>query len=351
MSAQPSNKDFAPMSENKPISPRQSRQKIIQNAARLRIILAPLLLLLRCAAWLSRISGLESALYRFVFKIVSLKFNSRMKQAFAGYTPTATDVFVCSYFKAGTNWTMQIAYQIARRGQGEYENIHDVIPWPDAPIKGMAVTLSGDPLLKQAATGLRVIKTHSEAHSVPYTKQAKYICVVRDPKDVFVSSYFYVRSVIMGKLMPTVAAWLDVYLSDAALHGQWADFLNGYWQWRNQPNVLFLTYEEMKDDLAGAVRQIAVLMGVDLTDDEFERVCYLSSYAHMKSIGEKFYPGRVSPLSLPKGEMIRSGNKGKSDEILSPRQQERIDAYCHESLRRLGCDFPYNSFYATKPKA
>jgi hypothetical protein len=333
------------MSENKSIRPQQSRQKIIKNAARMRVILTPILLLLQCIVWLSRIFGLESALYRFVFKLVSIKFNSRMKKAFFGYTPTATDVFVCSYFKAGTNWTMQIAYQIAQRGQGEYENIHDVIPWPDAPIKGIAVPLFCNSLLKQPATGLRVIKTHSDARSVPYIPQAKYICVVRDPKDVFVSSYFYVRSVIMGKLMPTVGAWLDVYLSDAALHGQWADFVNGYWQWRYRPNVLFLTYEEMKDDLAGAVRQIAGLMGVNLTDDEFERVCHFSSYAHMKSIGEKFYPGRVSPLSLPKGQMIRSGNKGKSDEILSPRQQQRIDAYCQESLQRLGCDFPYNRHY------
>jgi hypothetical protein len=331
------------------VDPHRTRQKVIQNAARMRIILSPILLILRVIASLSRLTGLESALYRFVFKIVSLRFNSRMEKAFAGYAPTEKDVFVCSYFKAGTNWTMQIAYQIAQRGQGEYENVHDVIPWPDAPIKKMAVPLAENPPLKPSATGLRVIKTHSEAHSVPYSKQAKYICVVRDPKDVFVSSYFYVRSVIMGKLMPSVAAWLDVYLSDAALHGQWVDFLNGYWQWRDRPNVLFLTYEAMKDDLAGVIRQIAGLMGVELSDEEFERVYYLSSYAHMKSIGGKFYPGRVSPLSLAKGQMIRSGNKGKSDELLSSQQQERIDAYCHESLQRLGCDFPYNSFYAARP--
>jgi hypothetical protein len=308
------------MPNNKPFAPQHARQKVIQNAALMRFILAPILLLLQGIAWLSRLTGFESALYRFIFKIVSRQFNSRMEKAFSGYSPVISDVFVCSYFKAGTNWTMQIAYQIAQRGQGEYENIHDVVPWPDAPIKEMAVPLTDDSLLRQSATGLRVIKTHSEARSVPYNQKAKYICVVRDPKDVFVSSYFYVRSVIMGKLMPTVATWLDVYLSDAALHGCWADFLNGYWQWRNRPNVVFLTYEAMKDDLAGAVRQIADLMGVDLSADEFERVCYLSAYAHMKSIGHKFYPGRVSPLSLPKGQMIRSGNKGKSDELLTAKQ-------------------------------
>jgi hypothetical protein len=113
--------------------------------------------------------------------------------------------------------------------------------------------------------------------------------------------------------------------------------------------VLFLTYEDMKDDLAGAVRKIAGLMGVALTADEFERVCYLSSYDYMKSIGDKFYPGRVSPFSLKKGEMIRSGKKGKSDELLSRDQQERIDAYCSKSLQLMGCDFDYKSIYSRIP--
>ena len=35
--------------------------------------------------------------------------------AFGDYRPSAHDVIVCSYFKAGTTWTLQIATQIAFR--------------------------------------------------------------------------------------------------------------------------------------------------------------------------------------------------------------------------------------------
>jgi hypothetical protein len=194
-------------------------------------------------------------------------------------------------------------------------------------------------------TGLRVIKTHSEAYAVPYNEKAKYICVARDPKDVFVSSYFYVRSTILGKIMPSVSTWLDIFLSDNALHGEWADFLHGYWQWRDRSNVLFLTYEEMKDDLPGIIRKTAAFMRIILTPEEFERVFDLSSYKHMKSIDHKFFPGRISPFSLPSGSMIRSGSKGSSSELISSQQQTRIDEYCRRSLERLGCDFPYNIHY------
>jgi hypothetical protein len=38
---------------------------------------------------------------------------------FGDYRPAAHDVIVSSYFKAGTTWTLQIATQIAFRGQAE----------------------------------------------------------------------------------------------------------------------------------------------------------------------------------------------------------------------------------------
>jgi len=93
----------------------------------------------------------------------------RLKQrAFQGYRATNHDVFVCSYVRSGTNWTMQIAYQIAHRGQGDYQHIHDVVPWPEAPMPRI-VRLSDENTYERAPTGLRVIKTHLESNYVPYS--------------------------------------------------------------------------------------------------------------------------------------------------------------------------------------
>ena len=33
--------------------------------------------------------------------------------------------------KSGTNWMLQIAHQLIHHGKGEYDHIHDVVPWPD----------------------------------------------------------------------------------------------------------------------------------------------------------------------------------------------------------------------------
>ena len=41
-----------------------------------------------------------------------------------------TDLKECVMLsQSGTNWLMQITYQIATRGEGDFEHIHEVVPW------------------------------------------------------------------------------------------------------------------------------------------------------------------------------------------------------------------------------
>ena len=44
--------------------------------------------------------------------------------------------------------------------------------------------------------------------------------------------------------------------------------------------------------------------------------------------------------------MMRRGTSGTASELLSPAQRDRIDAFCRETLHRLGSDFPYDERYA-----
>jgi amine sulfotransferase len=278
-------------------------------------------------------------------RYVSRGLTRMFAQGFAGYAPQASDVIVCSYFKSGTNWTLQIAVQIAHRGRARYEHIHDLVPWPEIPARSRyAVAATDDTARRESPTGLRVIKTHLPFGPVPYTPAARYICVVRDPKDVFVSSYHFLRANVGPQLMPSLEAWLDAYLSPDTAIGSWAEHLASYWQARDRPNVLFLTYEQMRESLPQTVDAIAQFLGVSLTEAERTAVIEQATFAHMKSIGHKFdSPG--APWAPAAGAMIRRGAHGGSDELLSAEQRRRIDDYWRAELERLHCDFPYDAAF------
>lgn len=271
---------------------------------------------------------------------------TRALGTFPKYEPTAADVFICSYFKSGTNWTMHIALQVAFRGSARFEHVHDVVAWPEVPPSmQMAVPVDDDRPRAASPTGLRVIKTHLALSAVPYSPAARYVAIVRDPKDVFVSSYHFLRAVGLGRAMPSVRRWLDVYLSPDTALGSWAGHLQSYWSVRDRPNVLFLTYEQMRADLPGAVDKIAKLIGVELTAEERAAVIEQCTFEHMKKMGAKFDP-TGPPWASPKGAMVRRGERGTSGELLTAQDQTRIDDYWRAQLTTLGSDFPYDQAFA-----
>ena len=280
-------------------------------------------------------------------RLMSKRMQSpRMKrQAFAGYTPAAHDVFVCTYAKSGTNWMMQIVEQIAYRGHADFEHIHDLVPWPDAPMfDGLALDDSSS--VERAPMGLRAIKTHLDADFVPYSADAKYVVVLRDPKDVLVSSHFFAYETI-GRItgVPPVDKWVEMFLDNQFPFGPWAEHVASYWRWRERPNVLLVTFGEMKENLGGVVSRVAELVGVALSPEEHAAVVERSGFAYMKAHERQFAPPTPFGGINANGTMIRKGKRGGSSELLTAAQQRQIDEQMRSALHGLAPDFPYDELF------
>jgi hypothetical protein len=191
---------------------------------------------------------------------------SKKKNPFRDYVPGRQDVFVMTYAKSGTNWMMQIAHQLIHHGKGEYDHIHDLVPWPDTQampgfMKRYAIPLSEANGWQTAPEHMRVIKTHYNWDRLPHADEPRYIAVIRDPKDIFVSNYFFLRDGVYGPAMPSVDTWFNLYLSpDFILGGSWAVNTAGYWAERHRPNVLVVSFKSMKRDLRGTVVKFGFLL-------------------------------------------------------------------------------------------
>ena len=266
---------------------------------------------------------------------------------FGSYVPGKQDVIVATYAKSGTNWMMQIAHQLIHHGKGEFEHIHSVVPWPDTkmfpPMRTYAIPLDQANHWKTSPERMRVIKTHFNWEHIPYSEDARYIMVIRDPKDVFVSNYFFAKA-IGGPAIPSLQTWFRMFLSESFLvGGSWAVNAAGYWAQRQRPNVLVLSFKSMKRDLPGTVRRVAEFMDVRVTEEVVQSVCRQSGFAYMKSIDSKFSVWKMTPWSSD-GTMMRKGVQGGSSELLSPEQQRQVDQYFIAELTRLGSDLPYDEF-------
>ena len=271
---------------------------------------------------------------------------------FKNYTPGPHDVFVATYAKSGTNWIMQIVTQLAWHGKAEFEHIHELVPWPDSeafgPMKGFAIPIGIDSVWKASLEHKRAVKTHLSWDLIPFSEQARYIMVIRDPKDVFVSGYHFFKESMLGRGL-SAETWLRLFQSENfPVGGSWAVNAASYWAERRHPNVMVLSFKSMKRDLDGTVRKVAEFLDLHLSDEAMGEVCSKSSFAYMKRMESKFEMWDLVPWRKHTS-MIRKGAQGGSSELLSVQQQRAMDAYFMAELKRLGSDLPYEEFADITP--
>jgi len=84
----------------------------------------------------------------------------------------------------------------------------------------------------------------------------------------------------------------------------------------------------VKQDLPATIARVAGFLGTSLSPETLTLVEEKSSFAYMKGLDNKFLPLPKGTLPWGEMEMIRQGKSGNSGELITPVQQERIDAYC-----------------------
>ncbi len=246
------------------------------------------------------------------------------------FRPRPSDVFIATYAKAGTTWMQQIVHGLRTGGAMAFGEITEVVPWIE-----LAVDLGLDAEAEQAADP-RAYKSHLTWHEVP--KGGRYIAIVRHPYDVALSLFRFME----GWFFETGAIDLETFIREDFLKERrtedyWHHVLS-WWQVRQRDDVLFLTYEGMKADLAGTVVRVAEFIGLGADCPHLEIAIHQAGFDFMKQHAHQFDDNVVRRMrdpacGLPPGgdsNKVRSGGSGGGRRELGPELEALLDAAWQE---------------------
>ena len=96
----------------------------------------------------------------------------------------------------------------------------------------------------------------------------KTIVVMRNPKDQMVSQFHFVR-MQYPSINLTWDQWFENFKADRILYGGWADHVTGWWRaFHGCDHVIFLKYEDMKNNIRETIEKLAAFLEKELTEDQ-----------------------------------------------------------------------------------
>ena len=239
------------------------------------------------------------------------------------YRAAPGDVFVASYPKCGTTWTQYIVYLLENDGRPLAPNQRLDIEFPHLEEVGEeAVRALREP---------RLIKTHLQLVRTPWSSQAKYLYVARNPFDCAVSFYHHTRGFVRHYDFAE-GSWdtfFECFMRGEVDFGDYFDHLDSWWPQRSEPNVLFLTYERMLAAPAASIRAIAEFLGGragDLVRDarRLDGIVSESGFTQMRRDQERWSSAR--PVDMP--AFVRKGVVGDWCNEFSAEQARRLADKC-----------------------
>ncbi|XP_078507320.1 sulfotransferase 6B1-like [Lissotriton helveticus] len=240
-------------------------------------------------------------------------------QAMETFQLRADDLLMVAYPKCGTNWTFEILHDMMFGIHGK--ELPTFVP----------VLEFGTPdkfeIINQIPPR-RVLTTHVYRYHIPRSMEVnkvKTLVVFRNPKDTAVSLFHFCNTM---SVLPSYSSWDECFkhfMTGKVMWGSWFDNAISWKEHIDDDNVMVLMFEDMKADLAAAVKKINNFFEINLTEEQMQLI---TQRGHFKSMKEK------SPEShgILGSHVFRKGDVGDWKNYFSEAQSREMDAKFEECL-------------------
>ncbi|XP_032003547.2 sulfotransferase 1A2-like, partial [Hylobates moloch] len=168
------------------------------------------------------------------------------------------------------------------------------------------------------------------------------VYVARNAKDVAVSYYHFYH---MAKVYPHPGTWdsfLEKFMAGEVSYGSWYQHVQEWWELSRTHPVLYLFYEDMKENPKREIRKILEFVGRSLPEETMDLMVQHTSFKEMKknpmtnytTVRREFMDHTISPF-------MRKGMAGDWKTTFTVAQNERFDADYAEKMA--GCSLSFRS--------
>ncbi|KAL7640192.1 UNVERIFIED_CONTAM: hypothetical protein RMT77_009606 [Armadillidium vulgare] len=302
-----------------------------------------------------------------LLKFVDLIYNFEVKQ---------TDIFINTFPKSGTNWIAEIVWNLIYNPDLENPDASKSLdyryPFFDIDY-GFAISTApkfnpeGDLVKKfkklcpgkdyneglhiHTAAALpdpRLLKGHLLLPFWPpnILDKAKVIYLARDPRDVVVSFYHFSKFSKTKKTTATLDEFVDDFMDNIVISAYWEHVRLG-WEKRNNPNFLFLFYEDLKENPNEQIKKIDQFIGTNRSHNQIENVANYTSFNSMKKKSKDNPPASFDKIYYDdskkdkENNFFRKGKVGSWKEDLPLHLQEKMNNWMKINLSQFTEDFKY----------
>ncbi|XP_075992913.1 uncharacterized protein LOC142987859 [Anticarsia gemmatalis] len=293
----------------------------------------------------------------------------------------STDIFVGSYQRSGTTWTQELVWLLMN--DFDYvtaakipltkrysfidhfmliniDRIDEVLkagfdPSLDLQMIKSSLIATAQPSMRRLAavpeSTPRYIKTHLPMSLLnpKLLDTAKMLYVARDPRDVAVSCYHHAKLFMLMQFPGGFKQFWNLFYKDLSVLCPIIDHVKEAWALRHHPNMLFLFYEELSQDLPASISKVADFLGKSVNQEQMDRLrehLNIKNFKNNKSVN--FQELRDLGMLADNESFVRKGKAGGWRDYFDEEMTQQAEQWIADNLRDTDLRYPDINTYSER---
>ncbi|KAG2331375.1 hypothetical protein Bca52824_002555 [Brassica carinata] len=269
----------------------------------------------------------------------------------AGFKPQDTDIILASYPKSGTTWLKALTVALMERSKNHSfdhhpllsDNPHGIVPFLEIDVYHE----SSSPNLSKFSSLPRLFSTHMPMHAMHENLKdspCKIVYVCRNVKDTLISWWFFGSAI--HKMEPNrslLESTFEKFCNGTIYYGPIWEHVLSYWRrsLEDPKQVLFMRYEEMKEEPRGQIKRLAEFLGCPFTKEEEDNglVDEILEFCSLRNLSGLEVNKIKKFNKVDRKNFFRKGEVGDWKNYLTHEMENKLDMIIQEKLQGSGLKF------------